>query len=106
MSRFFFFEGISLARTENTISGIPKAGQDIPLVIELFIDGRGIDVYVGMFLQNAFYADGGADEVEAADRRAAAPFEQFDAGAERSARGQHRVEDDGPAVAMSFASLT
>ena len=58
-----------------------------------------------MFLQNAFYADGGADEVEAADRRAAAPFEQFDAGAERSARGQHRVEDDGPAVGYVFCQL-
>ena len=104
MSRFFFFEGISLARTENTISGIPKAGQDIPLVIELFIDGRGIDVYVGMFLQNAFYADGGADEVEAADRRAAAPFEM-------QAQSDPPVASIGSRMtalrwAMSFASLT
>lgn len=35
-----------LCRTENPIAGIAQAGDDVPAIIQMIIDRRGVDRYV------------------------------------------------------------
>ena len=84
------------ARPELTVPGVTEAGHDVALLVETAIEGGAVDVHIRMRLLDGRDALGGGDQVDELDpdRLDGAPLLQhLDGGGRRSARGEHRIQD-------------
>ena len=82
MKRFVLF------CSEDAVSGISETGDDVTVIVELFVDGRDVDVYVGMILLHACNAFRRTDQVQQFDVPAAVLLDESDGRAGTSAGGQ------------------
>ena len=57
----------SLLSAENAVASIAQAGDDIAVVVELFIQSGTVDVHVGMIVLHALDAFGRGDDVHQLD---------------------------------------
>lgn len=88
----------NLFSTEDFVSSIAETWDDIADVIEFFINGSNVYIYVrvlGFKLGDALW---GCHEKQAADVFAARVFQKFDGCHERAASGEHGIKDDSHAL--------
>src|SRR5215207_10146542 len=76
------------------VSSVAEAGDDVGAVVQLGVDGRGVERHVWMLSGEAFYARHGGDGVKAGDPGRALFLELVYGGGEAPPRREHRVEDD------------
>jgi hypothetical protein len=76
----------------------PSPRENITDIIQLVIDSRHIDVNIRMGILHLGQPFGGGDQKKTADMRAAGLLEQIDGGDQRSAGGQHGVQNQGDAL--------
>ena len=70
----------ALLGAEETVARVAQTGNDIAVLIELFIAGGHIDVHVGMILLHPGDALGRGDQVDQTDVMASALLEERDGG--------------------------
>src|SRR5450756_189699 len=81
------------ASAELAIAGVAQAGQDVALLVELAVHGRAVDLDIRMSACDGVDSLRRHDQVDELDTRRAPTLEHLDRRRCRSARGQHRVED-------------
>src|SRR6266851_9759961 len=83
-----------LFRAEEAVAGVPEAGHDITVIVELVVDGGGKDRHVGMRGPEGHDALGRGDETDIFEGPDPAPLEAVQRGDRRVGGGEHRVDDD------------
>ena len=85
---------VDLLRAEDTVAGIAQAGDDVAMLVELFIHGGNVNFHVGVVGADALDALGGGEDVHELDVLHAVFLHEGDGGGGGAAGGQHGVEDD------------
>src|SRR4029077_18057195 len=86
--------GRALSGPEEPVSGVAEARQDVALVVQLPVEGRGEHRDVGVGGEHRLYAGGRGHKTEEPDPRSAGLFQGRHRGHRRAARGEHGVEDE------------
>ena len=82
-----------LQRAVDTVAGIAQAGNDVGGLVEVVVDGAGIDMHIGIFLGQRLEALGGRDDAQHADVLDTALAQIADSHLGRTARGEHGIDD-------------
>ena len=88
----------TLLGAEDPVAGIAQAGNDVGMVIELFVAGSQVHLHVGMGSLDSPDALGAADDVHHDDVLAAVLLQEVDGSHSGAAGSQHGVNHEGDAV--------
>src|SRR5262245_14717887 len=86
-------------RSVQAIAGVAEAGNDIAVLVEMAVDGRGIDGHVGMVRVEVLEPFRTRQETHELDGAGPRLLETLDGGHRRVSGGEHRIDDDGIAIA-------
>ncbi len=62
MKAFSIFELRFLFRTEDAVAGVAEAGDDVAMLVQLFIDCAAVEFDIGMFVRDQLDALGSSNE--------------------------------------------
>src|SRR5690606_7524377 len=89
-----------LLGAKDAVTRVAQTGQDVAVLVELAVDGRGVDGHVRVCLLHRGQAFGAGQQADELDRLGVALLEPVDGGDGRGAGGQHRVDHDDFAVVL------
>ena len=92
--------------TEDSIACVAETGNDISVIVELFIKCRGIDINVGVILLNLCNTLGCSNEAHELDVLTAVLLELGQRIACRAARDKHRIDEDDYSLVDICGELT
>src|SRR5688572_10140876 len=82
------------AGAEQAISRISETREDISLLVELAVESRAIDLYIGVSIGEAAHSLRRGHVAENPDPGSARPLEGADSGCRAPAGSEHRVEHE------------
>ena len=95
MQRFLFHCAALLLGAEDAVAGVAQAGDDVAVVVQLFVQSGHIDVHIGVILLHPLHALGSADDAHELDMLGAGLLQEGDGGRGGAAGGQHGVQREG-----------
>src|SRR6266545_5003436 len=96
---------IPSARAEQAVARVPQAGEDVALVVELAVQGGGVDGDVGVGVEHGAHARGGRDEAQEANPLRAGALQRAHRRDGRPTGRQHRVEHEERAILLPRRDL-